>query len=107
MNKFIKLPLISGWTYEGRPCDSKPVLAKDGILVNLDLVKRVFQMSDHQTTLDDDAIPCSLLAIQIAWENESLPITAVAHLGKPLPYHPWWEGKFSHQLDGSKKVSED
>lgn len=97
MNKFIKLPLVERWSYRSRPSDSQPILAKNGILINLDRVTQIHPRSEFHTVLDGNSIPCSLDAIQRAWELCAKPITEIQHDEPFLPYHPWWEGKFEHQ----------
>jgi len=95
--RFIKLPLIERWTYGARPCDSRPVLNSGGILVNLDRVAQIKPHSDHLTFIDENSIPCSLESIQRAWEESARPISSILPEDAPLPYHPWWEGRFEPQ----------
>lgn len=97
MNKFIKLPLIERWTYCSKPSDSRPVLSENGILINLDAVSKVEQVSDFHTVIDGSSIPCSLERIQMAWKDFSRPISSYPPDEPPIPYDPWWEGKFDHQ----------
>ena len=95
--KYIRLPLIRTWTYESRPENSRPVLAKTGIVVNLDLIPSMYELEEHNTMVGQHQIPLSLEAIVKQWTQSAVPLDRLPL--EPIPYHPSWAEKYNLKVE--------
>ncbi len=84
--KMIRLPLIMSWTYRSRPCDSRPELAKRGVLLNLDTVRKVEFIADEGETvvIDGKHIPLKFETIQRLWLKDAVELSELP-VDSPVP----------------------
>ncbi len=93
MSRFIRLPHVTRWTYESRPCDSRPCFSPDGVLVNLDAVDSIYELTENNTMVGRHQVPLSVKDILRAWQELAVPLSEVS--ATPLAYHPSWDATYN------------
>ncbi len=88
---FVRLPYIKDWSYESSPSTSKPLLAGNGILVNLDAVSKVEIHGKANTLVDGKQIPLSFDDIKKYWMTERKEIQDIKESDPVPPYDPIWD----------------